>query len=83
MKQLLDALYGAGLAPMKCIRLRVKDVDLGHETLVMPNAKGAKVPSRSNRRPWRLNREPTRSAVGKRCFADVQWSMVSTFPGNR
>ena len=35
-------LYGSGLRLMEALRLRVKDIDFGHEALVIRNAKGGK-----------------------------------------
>src|SRR3546814_19324467 len=35
-------LYGTGMRPMECIRLRVKDVDFGRGEIVVRNGKGGK-----------------------------------------
>ena len=35
-------LYGAGLRVMECVRLRVKDIDLGYKQIMVRNGKGQK-----------------------------------------
>ena len=35
-------LYGCGLRLMECVRLRVKDIDLGQNQIVVRDAKGMK-----------------------------------------
>ena len=35
-------LYGSGLRVMECLRLRVKDIDFGHGTIAIHDAKGGK-----------------------------------------
>jgi integron integrase len=42
MKLMAGLLYGSGLRLMECVRLRVKDVDLGYLTITVREAKGGK-----------------------------------------
>jgi len=42
MKLMAGLLYGSGLRLMECVRLRVKDVDLGYLTITVRDAKGGK-----------------------------------------
>src|SRR5436309_14745643 len=39
---LAGLLYGSGLRPMQCVRLRVKDVDFGYARITVRDGKGAK-----------------------------------------
>ena len=42
MKLMAGLLYGSGLRLMECVRLRVKDVDLGYLTITLRDSKGGK-----------------------------------------
>jgi integron integrase len=42
MKLMAGLLYGSGLRLMECVRLRVKDVDLGYLTITVRDTKGGK-----------------------------------------
>jgi integron integrase len=42
MKLMAGLLYGSGLRLMECVRLRVKDVDLGYLTITVRDSKGGK-----------------------------------------
>ena len=42
MKLMAGLLYGSGLCLMECVRLRVKDVDLGYLTITVRDSKGGK-----------------------------------------
>jgi integron integrase len=42
MKLMAGLLYGSGLRLMECVRLRVKDVDLGYLTITVRESKGGK-----------------------------------------
>jgi site-specific recombinase XerD len=42
-RMMAGLLYGSGLRLMKCVRLRVKDVDFGYSRITVRDGKGAKV----------------------------------------